>query len=297
MAREQLRYFVAVAERLHVTRAAEELHVSQPALSRAIRRLEQELDAELFLRDGGSLRLTDGGHTFLVHARRALAELDAGRRGLAESLSSEHGTVRLAFLHTLGAWLVPRLIVGYREVRPNVTYQLEQNGAGPMERALREGSIDLALTSPRPDDADLGFHALMTEPLLIAVPPAHRLAGRRRVSLADMREDPFVVVRHGYGLRVTTDELCARAGFAPRISFEGEDVETLRGLVAAGLGVALLPRPRSEALPSPHLRLSDRGAERTIGVAWHARRPLLPVAEGFRDFVVRQGPQLAADAG
>jgi DNA-binding transcriptional LysR family regulator len=296
MTSDQLRYFVAVAEHLHVTHASADLHVSQPALSRAIRRLEHELGADLFARGGGSLRLTEGGRSFLLHARRALTELDAGRRGLEESLAPERGTVRLAFLHTLGAWLVPRLIVGYRRLRPLVTYQLEQHGAGAMERALRDGSVDLALTSPRPDHADLEFHELVTEPLLLALPPTHPLARRRRVRLAEVAQDPFVVVRHGYGLRLTTDELCARAGFAPRIAFEGEDVETLRGLVAAGLGVAMLPAPRTDTIPTPHLRLGDRGAQRTIGVAWHARRPLLPVAEGFRDFVTRHGPRLAADA-
>jgi DNA-binding transcriptional LysR family regulator len=295
MTTEQLRYFVAVAEREHVTQAAAVVNVSQPALSRALRRLEAELGGELFRRDGGALRLTAAGRGFLVHAQRALAELDAGRRRLDDALSPDRGEIRLAFLHTLGAWLVPRLVGAYREARPLVGYRLEQRSAGAMHEALLEGAVDLALTSPRPDDEDIAFAPLVTEPLWLALPPGHRLAGRRRVRLAEVAGDPFVAVRQGYGLRSTTDELCRRAGFTPRIAFEGEDVETLRGLVSAGLGVALLPLSRTGAPHAPHVRVADRDCSRTIGLAWHGRRDLLPAARAFRDFVHETGPGLAAD--
>lgn len=297
MTTEQLRYFVAVAEREHVTRAAQAVNVSQPALSRALRRLEAELGGALFRREGGTLRLTEPGRGFLIHARRALAELDAGRHALDDALSPDRGTVRLAFLHTLGTWLVPVLIGAYRDQRPAVGYRLEQNGAGPMLRALQEGAVDLALTSPGPEDPGVAFVPLVTEPLWLALPAGHPFAARKRVRLAEVSTERFVCVPPGYGLRATTDELCARAGFVPRVAFEGEDVETLRGLVAAGLGVSLLPlsrTPGGHVVPeTPHIRVADRGCARTIGLAWQAGRELLPVAAAFRTFVREAGPRLA----
>jgi DNA-binding transcriptional LysR family regulator len=299
MTTDQLRYFVAVAEREHVTRAAEAVHVSQPALSRALTRLERELGVPLLDRGGRTTRLTEHGRLFLGHARRALAELDAGRHRLDDQRDPGQGQVPLLFLHTLGSWLVPALIGAYRERRPRVTFDLEQGAAGLMEQRLLDGGSALILTSPRPTDPALHWAPLITEPLLLAVPRDHRLAGRRRVRLEEVAGDPWIGMRPGYGLRTTTDALCARAGFAPQVAFEGEDVVTLRGLVAAGLGVALLPTPRAAgatiATRAPHLRVADRGCSRTVGLAWHRERYRPPVTEAFRAFVLAEGRAIAAD--
>ncbi|HST43328.1 MAG TPA: LysR family transcriptional regulator [Conexibacter sp.] len=300
---EELRWFVAVAEREHVTAAAAELHVSQPALSRALARVQADVGVPLFDRDGRRLRLNRYGRLYLEHARRALAQLDAGRDELAEATgASGGGTVELAFLHTLGSWLVPALLGAFGAAHPAITLRLAQDSAAEMLRALRSGSADLVITSPRPDDAAIGWHTLASEPLRLVVPPGHRLAGRRRVRLADVAADPFVAMKPEYGLRGVTDELCTRAGFSPRIAFEGDDIGTLRGLVAAGLGVALLPPPHSAgaeiAQPAtPHLQLADRGAARQLGLAWETTRWRAPAVETFRAFVVEHGRALAAPGG
>jgi DNA-binding transcriptional LysR family regulator len=297
---EQLRYFVAAAEREHMSRAAEALHITQPALSRSIARLESELGTALFDRVGRVVRLTAQGRAFLLHARRALVNVDAGRDAIAESLDPDQGVVSFGFLHTLGGWLAPALLGAYRAQRPRVQFRLGQSGAVGMTQALANGEMDLVLTSPRPEGDTFGWRALMTEPLLLAVPPDHRLAGRRRVRLSEVADDPFVIQPDGYGLRSITDERCREAGFAPRVAFEGEEVATLRGLVAAGLGVALLPVARSAGaaitVATPLLRVADRGCSRTIGLAWDRRRDPLPVVEAFQDFVCAQGPALAREA-
>jgi LysR family transcriptional activator of glutamate synthase operon len=297
---EQLRHFIAVAEREHVTRAAQALHVTQPALSRSIARLEEELGTALFDRIGRVVRLTAQGAAFLPHARRALGELEAGRAAIGEADDPDHGEVSLAFVHTLGSWLAPALIGAYRTRRPDVRFRLGQDSAAAMAGALERGTFDLILTSPRPVAGDLGWTPLITEPLLLAVPPDHRLAGRRRVRLAEVADEPFVIQRHGYGLRSITDDLCRAAGFAPRVAFEGEEVATLRGLVGAGLGVALLPIARSAGaaipIPVPQLRVADRGCSRTIGLAWETRRHLPAVVDAFRTFVATDGAALAREA-
>ena len=299
---EELRWFVAVAEREHVTAAAAELHVSQPALSRALGRVQAHVGVPLFDRQGRNLRLNRYGRLYLERARRALAELDAGDAELAAATGTGGGgTVQLAFLHTLGTWLVPALLRGFGAAHPDVTLRLDQGSAQEMTELLRAGDVDAILTSPRPDDPAVGWHPLATEPLRLAVPPGHRLAERKRVRLADVAEEPFVAMKPEYGLRGATDALCAAAGFAPRVAFEGDDISTLRGLVAAGLGVALLPLPHFSAAEldqpaTPHLQVADRGANRTIGLAWDTTRYRSPATDAFLDWVVANGRPLATAA-
>lgn len=282
---EELRWFAAVVADPNVTRAAARLHVSQPALSRSLRRLEATVGVQLFDRVGRSLAPNQHGRALAEHVRRALDELEAGRDAVRRAADPEAGEVRLAFLHTLGTWLVPELIGAYRAQHPAARFRLNQAASGTMIEGLLEGRHDLVLTSPDPHDDRLGWRALFREPLRLAVPPGHRLAGRRRVRLAEAAADPFIVVKTEYGLRAITDALCAQAGFTPHVAFEGEDVETLRGLVAAGLGVALLPaRPHAPPEP-PLLAVADRGCARTIGLAWHRQRYRSPAVRTFADFV------------
>lgn len=297
---EELRWFVAVAEREHVTAAAAELHVSQPALSRALARVQAHVGVPLFDRRGRNLRLNRYGRLYLERARRALAELDAGGEELAAATGTAGGgTVLLAFLHTLGSWLVPALLRGFGAAHPEVTLRLDQGSAQEMLQRLRSGDVDLILTSPRPEDASIGWHPLATEPLRLVVGPGHPLAARKRVRLAEVAGEPFVAMKSEYGLRGATDALCAAAGFTPRITFEGDDIGTLRGLVAAGLGVALLPLPHSagaeiEQPATPHLQIADRGAQRTLGLAWDRSRYRAPATEAFRGWVLANGRALAA---
>jgi LysR family transcriptional regulator, transcription activator of glutamate synthase operon len=282
---QELRWFVAAVHEPNLTRVSETVHISQPALSRSLRRLESEVGAELFDRVGRTLAPNEHGRALAVRVGRALAELDDGIESVRVAVDPERGEIRLAFLHTLGTWLVPDLIGAYRTEHPEVRFRLRQDSAGVTLGELLAGVHDLLLTSPEPGDPAVGWLGLFTEPLRVAVPPAHRLAARRRVRLRELAGDEFIMLSPEHGLRAVTDGLCERAGFTPRVAFEGEDVETLRGLVAAGLGVALLPvRPGAPASP-PLLAVADRGAQRTIGLAWHRRRYRSPAVSAFAAFI------------
>jgi DNA-binding transcriptional LysR family regulator len=276
-----VRWFLAVAEIGNVTRAAEELRVSQPGLSRAIARLERELHAPLFDREGRTLRLNAYGEIFRAHAERLVDTETAARRALAQAADPEHGEVGLAFLHTQGTALVPELLRAYRSAHPKVRFRLTQGSAEHLEAEVVHGRADMAITSPRPEG--LAWHPLTTERLRLALPAGHRLAGARRVSLADVADEPFIVMRHGFGLRSIADALFREAGIRPEIAFEGEEAATLRGLVAAGLGVALVPPGDPVAGVTEH---ELPGARRTIGLAWVDGRTRPPVVEDFRRFVV-----------
>ncbi|MFG2818951.1 LysR family transcriptional regulator [Kitasatospora sp. NPDC048365] len=288
--------FAAVARLEHVTQAAQLLGMPQPTLSRAVARLEAELGVDLLARQGRTVRLTRAGRLLLGSVERALAELERGADAARAEADPAAGRVAFGFLHTMGTDAVPALLRGFRSEHPRVRFQLVQDYVAAMLERLRAGELDLCLVSPVPDAPDLVARPLDEQRLHLVVPADHRLAGRRRIRLAEVAQEPWVAVEEGYGLRVITDGFCAEAGFVPRIAFEGEEAETLRGLVAAGLGVALLP---PALVPRPgvvELEVTAPRTRRAIGLAWVAGRPLTPPATAFRDFVLsRRGRLLDHD--
>ncbi|MEV4597967.1 LysR family transcriptional regulator [Amycolatopsis sp. NPDC049253] len=293
-----LRLFREVARGATVTDTAARARLTQPALSRALHRIEREAGAALFQRSGRALRLTPAGHAFATHVDAILERYDEGLRAVAEAVDPESGVIPLAFLHTFGTWLVPPVVSSYRAEHPRARFELRQHGEEGLARELLDGTADLVLTSGDPGDPLIQWVRLLEEPLLLAVPPKHRLARRKQARLADVAEETFILLRRGYALRETTEQLCARAGFTPRVGFEGEEVETLRGLVTAGLGVSLLPLPHTATFPpaataptTPHLRVTDVPAARDIGLAQLAGRVLPPASETFRQHVLATAPR------
>ncbi|HET8980867.1 MAG TPA: LysR substrate-binding domain-containing protein, partial [Solirubrobacteraceae bacterium] len=216
---QELRWFVAAVGQPNLSRVSESLHVSQPALSRSLRRLEAMVGAELFDRVGRSLEPNELGRSLATRVARALAELDDGVAAVRQAADPEQGEVRLAFLHTFGTWLVPELIRAYRADHPATRFRLSQDSAAVTLEGLLAGRHDLLVTSPRPQTPLVGWRRLFVEPLRLAVPPGHRLAGRRRVRLREVAGDAFIVLSPEHGLRALTDGLCERAGFVPQVAF------------------------------------------------------------------------------
>ena len=292
----RLRHFVAVARTEHVTRAAHELGVPQPTLSRSIARLEADLGVALFARTGRVLRLTRAGRVLQGHAERALDEIASGLLAIAGEASADRGRVAFGFLHTLGGWTVPQLLREFRADHPGVRFELVQRANDVLLDLLRAGTLDLCLTSPLPDDAALGAQPLHDQPLHLVVPADHPFAGRRRLRLADAADEQFVGLERGYGLRTTTDAWCRSAGFVPRLAFEGEEIDTLRGLVAAGLGVALLPpgvHDRTEGVVE--VEVDEPRTQRTIGLVWRREPWPPPAVAAFRSVVLASAPGLLAE--
>ncbi|AWL40254.1 MULTISPECIES: LysR family transcriptional regulator [Streptomyces] len=291
----RLAYFEAVARHEHVTRAAHELGVPQSTLSRAMVRLEQDLGVSLFARRGRTVSLTPAGRTFLGSAERALAEVEKAADSVRADADPTAGKVAFGFLHTMGSETVPSLIRAFRADHPRVRFQLVQNYGEAMIERLRAGGLDLCLTSPVPDAPDLVARRLDEQRLRLVVPEDHRLAGRRRVRLAEAADETFVTLEPGYGLRRITDDLCTEAGFTPRVAFEGEEAETLRGLVAAGLGVALLPPPAVARPGVVELNVTAPRAVREIGVAWLDGHPDTPPVAAFKHFLLSRRGHLLPD--
>ncbi|WP_182456843.1 LysR family transcriptional regulator [Streptacidiphilus sp. P02-A3a] len=287
-----LAQFAAVARLEHVTRAAAELGMPQPTLSRAVARLEAELGVALLAREGRTVRLTRAGEIFRAAVERALAEVERGAEAARAEADPVGGRVAFGFQHTMGSETVPMLLRGFRVGHPRVRFQLVQEYTDSMLQRLREGELDLCLVSPRPDGPELTSRRLGEQRLRLVVPAEHRLAGRQRVRLGEVSGDAFVMLAPGYGLRRIADALCAEAGFTPRVSFEGEEAETLRGLVAAGLGVAVLPPATAPRPELTELGLSSAGARRELALVWVTGRPLTPPVEAFRAYVLSVRDQL-----
>lgn len=284
----RLALLVALAEERNVTRAAARAGVPQPTVSRWLAALATELGTPVVRRDGRGIQLTRAGEYLAEAAEQALAVLSRGcRRALAEA-DPEQGEVVLAFLHTMGELRIPALLREFRADHPRVRFTLMQGAKEEVLEHLRAGVVDLALTSPLPPAPEFDSAQVDQQELVVTVPAGHRLAGRGGVRVGELAQELFVGTKAGFGLRQLTDELCASAGFTPTYSFEGDEVDTLRGLVAAGLGVAILPTAEW-VLPPNVVEISLRPkASRSIGLAWVAARPLTPSVLAFRDFVVRQ---------
>ena len=282
---QQLEYFRAVARTEHVTQAAEELAITQPALSRALARLERSLGVALFDHRGRSVKLNRYGRAYLQHVERALAALEEGRRELTDLSDREAGVIAFGFAHALGTRVVPDIVASFRAQHPRARFQLLQNASHIILGELEAGEVDLALVSPVPATSErIESIELASEELFLVVPHDHRFAKRKSVRLAELRDDTFVCLREGYGLRSLTDDFCAQAGFYPKIAFEGEEIATLRGLVAAGLGVAIIPAFAESGLPE--LRIGEPVCRRSIGLLWEPARYQSELTQSFRHHII-----------
>lgn len=290
---EDVRGVVAVADHGLVGAAADSLGLSQPALTRRVQRIEADIGASLFQRSGRRLRLNSRGRVFIEQARRMLTAETAARDAVARLMDPERGTVRLDFMHSLGTWMVPELLKAYRAEHPHVDIRLHQGAARVLVDRVLAGESDLALVGPRPDtDPAVGWHQLKLQRLGLAVPEGHWAAGRDDVRLEDFADEPFIGMLPGYGTRMLLDDLAAHAGFSPRLVFESMELTTVAGLVAAGLGSALLP------LDDPYLQTSNLiplqpAAYRELGLVWRIGDEAPPV-ERFKDFVVGNPPVQSA---
>ncbi|MCX5106170.1 MULTISPECIES: LysR substrate-binding domain-containing protein [unclassified Streptomyces] len=262
-----LRQFLVVARLEHLSRAADELHIAQPSLSRTIARLESELGTPLFDR-AGRLRLNDTGKLFRGYVERSLGELDAGRRAVAEATSEGVGAVRLAsetFLTLTGP------LAAYKRAHPIIEVELKWTPAEDMARRLRAQDVDLCLAS-QPINAD-GLEAiqLLDEAVGVAAPLGHPLAGRTSVSIDELAEQPLVTARKGHWQRRLLDRLFAARDLRPKIVCEVDEPSAIADLIGAGLGVGLVPaiaRRTATRTPLVWITVDSPDCRRTLTLYW-----------------------------
>ncbi|WP_409061155.1 LysR family transcriptional regulator [Streptomyces sp. SYP-A7185] len=268
---QQLLYFVAVAETRHFTRAAEQVHVSQPSLSQQVRALEKELGAELFSRARGNIALTDAGEALLPLARRILADADTARIEVQELAQLRRGRIRLGATPSVCTGLLPEVLRAFHDRHPGIQLLLEEGGSHDLVRELARGALDLAvvvLPLPSPSPA-LTTVELLREDLVVVSSPDARPFGGKAVRVADLQRERLVMFRHGYDLRELTVAACRAEGFEPEFAVEGGEMDAVLGFVRAGLGVAVVPRMVAERA-GPGLRMAPLARptlHRTIALA------------------------------
>ncbi|MFE6223085.1 LysR family transcriptional regulator [Streptomyces sp. NPDC057854] len=237
----QLEYFVAVAEERNFTRAAQRVHISQSGVSAQIRRLEQELGAELFDRSARSVTLTAAGEAALAHARAALASAEAVGRAVDEVTGLVRGRLTLGMV--VGCTVTPLFdaLAAFRAAHPGVDVLLHEDTSDRLVDGVRDGTADLALIGAAAAIPE-GLEALtiLSERLVAAVPPAHPLAARKRLALRELTAHPVICMPRGTGLRAVLDQASAARDVHPAIALEAGAADAIADLAARGLGVAVL---------------------------------------------------------
>jgi DNA-binding transcriptional LysR family regulator len=277
-----LRYFVAVAETLNFGRAARALHIAQPPLSRAIHALEEELGAELFERNTRGVRLTTVGAALLPEARRLLRDAEALREGARHLADGEIGSLGVGFISMAIFGVLPSIIRGFHGARPGVTLTLREATSDQMPVKIKNGELEVGFMLPGPDDPGLAYTPLTWEPLVAALPATRRWPAR--VSLADLAGESFLLFPREAGawLYDAIVGFCKREGFMPRIDQEAIQMQTIVSLVAAGMGVALVPASlhhmrRTGVVYRP---LTQKSPAVEIGLA-HGARDDSPLVRAF----------------
>lgn len=280
----QLKYFLTVARCEHVTEAAGKLHVTQSSLSKTIQRLEDDLGVPLFDRIGRKLRLNDFGRTFLRRTEKALFELEQGQREIGDLSNKDQGILQLA---VTTASTLPGILREFRKNQPDIQFHVQMVSLENMSRLLHRGEVDFCLSSPPIQGDDIECQILYEDPIVVAVPMGHRYAERSSIQLAELKDESFVGVKQGYGVRDMVDSTCQSAGFVPKYVYEGDEPARLTALVEAEIGLAFIP----STARNPHeriryLQVEEHQLVREIALLSHKNRYISKAALEFRSVVM-----------
>lgn len=286
MALQSLIYFKCVATYENMSRAAEELHITQPALSKSIAQLEASLGIQLFDRHGRSIKLNRYGRFFLERAEQILADYERAKEDLAHLIAPGYGEVSVGFMHTLGMQIIPALMTDVRAIYPEMKFQLTQSNSSVLLEKLENRELDVCLISSLDYRDNVHWEKLWAEQLYLIVPTDHPLANKVSVKLADFVGEPFISIKKGNSLRRTVDLLYKQAGYTLHPAFEGEEVHTLAGLVESGLGVSLIPQIKGlEQYALKVIAVDEPNCYREIGLVYIEQHQKSIVVEQFIQYV------------
>ncbi|PRY81391.1 LysR family transcriptional regulator [Alkalibacterium olivapovliticus] len=287
---KQLTYFIEVAEREHMSNAAQHLNVAQSAVSRQISNLEDELGVQLFERVGRNMKLLPIGHVLLTHARDMINLLDQTKQHIADFTAPETGIIKIGFPSSLAATLLPNLINAYSSDYPNVQFQLRQGSYQFLIDAIKSRELNLAFIGPViNDDPAIRGDILFSEKLLLLVSRQHKVANRESITLKELKDEDFILFPKGYILEKLVIDACHTEGFDPKVSTQGEDMDAIKGMVAAGIGITILPDSAITDYETDFLKcvpILDPHLERSVGMITPNTRELTPAETVFYRFVL-----------
>ena len=273
----ELRYIVAVARERHFGRAAEACHVSQPTLSVAIKKLEEELDVKIFERGANEVSVTPLGDEIVRQAQQVIEQAQAIREIAKRGKDPVSGPLRLGVIYTIGPYLLPDLVKKAIERVPQMPLMLTENFTAKLLEMLRTGELDCAIMAEPFPDTGLAVAPLYDEPFVAAVPSGHPLARRRNVSAEELKNETMLLLGTGHCFRDHVLEVCPEyARFSSdaegiRKSFEGSSLETIKYMVASGMGVTVVPQLSVPKEAQPHIRyipFTEPAPTRRVVLVW-----------------------------
>ncbi len=294
----QLRYFLAVARFGSFTRAAEHERVAQPSLSQQIGKLESELGVRLIDRLGRRMRLTAFGMRFQERARRALEEVEGARQEVAQLMGLRQGTVWVGVIPTVAPYLLPRTLTAFAKAYPGVGVSLREDLTVSLLNQLTAGDLDVALLSLPVKGQDFIAEEIFVEKMVLAVPLRNKRWGRRRtINVAEVAEEPFLLLKDGHCFRDDVLRICQRSRLNPHVVFEAGQFDTLMAMVETGAGVTLIPQMAVGHFRRFRVRLLDfrpPQPTRTIGFVRHKGKFLTPATQAFLNVLgqSRKAPKL-----
>lgn len=268
-----LRYLIALADSRHFGRAAQACHISQPTLSTQIRKLEEELGVALVERAPRQVMLTPVGEDIAERARRVLADVEQMRETARRTVDPEGGSIRLGIFPTLGPYLLPHVVPVLRKRFPKLELLLVEEKTGQLLTMLRNGRLDAAVLALPLHEDWLESEFLFEEPFMLAVPNKHSLSKRRNLQLSDLADQHLLLLEDGHCLRDQALEVCTKSGAGEKDGFRATSLETLRQMVAAGVGITLLPMlavkpPVSRSADIQLLNFKTPAPTRRIAMVW-----------------------------
>ena len=279
---QQLRYVCAIADTGNFSRAAERCHIAQPSLSQQVQKLEDDLGVKLFDRLGRSIRLTEAGRAFIPRARAILEQMDAARTSAADKNADLRGSVAVGVIPTVAPYLLPRYAASFAKKFPDAKLRIVEDTTSVLVEGLRDLSIDVAILALPLRHKDLELFPIRTEPLFAVLRKSHPRANAKSLALKDLRGESFVMLRDGHCFRDLSLDTCTRARVTPNIAFESQQFSSLLGMVAAGVGVSLVPEMAIDRNAGcRYVRLSDAQATRTIVAAVVRGRSFNRVQQAF----------------
>jgi DNA-binding transcriptional LysR family regulator len=281
----QLQYAVQIAIERNFSRAAEKLHLAQPSLSQQLSKLEKELGVLLFQRNTNSVEMTYAGSVFVEKAQKMLDMAEQLKQEMEDISLTKRGRLVVGSLPITGSHVLPRVLPAFQRNYPSIEIVLLEDTTTNLEKLAITGQTDVCLLSLPLEEKGLDYRELTEEEIVLAVPPRHPMAVRGEpTNIAELSQEPFITLKKGQGFRQIAIDLCEQAGFAPDIVFESGNIETVQSLVAAGMGVAFVPRMVSRATGSEfapaYLPLTVKPT-RTLVIAWRKGRYLSKAAEAF----------------
>ncbi|SDD57963.1 DNA-binding transcriptional regulator, LysR family [Paenibacillus sp. UNCCL117] len=293
-----LQYVIELARLRSFTKAAEALHITQPTLSKMIRSLEQELGVDLFVRIGKRVEVTDAGALICEQGRSIVQAFDNLDRALKDLTGLSKGSIRIGLPPMAGSSFFAGVMSRFRDRYPGLTILMVEDGARKIEKEVAAGSLDMGVIVLPANDEEFEVHSIIRRKLKLIVHPKHRLAGRKQAALRELEHEAFILFREDFALHDIIIGECERAGFRPNVMYESSQWDFIREMVAAGLGVALLPETICDSLDPAHVTqipLAEPGIPWHLAMIWRRDSYLSHAARAWIHFVQSSFEEMELD--